>query len=82
MKTVIIIVYVKKRDAVIVVRMMKDSMAQLPDPRPTPPAGPGSYLPLQRITTADLMQGARAIIVLHQGEEYLLRITNKLILTR
>ena len=48
-------------------------------------------LPLQtcqperkRITTAELMQGAREIIVLHRGEEYLLRITKagKLILTK
>jgi hemin uptake protein HemP len=64
--------------------MMEDNMAQTPEPRPTPPTGPVSYPPRQRITTADLMQGARAIIVLHQGEEYLLRITKtgKLILTK
>jgi hemin uptake protein HemP len=38
----------------------------------------------KRITTAELMQGAREIIVLHHGEEYLLRITKagKLILTK
>ena len=48
-------------------------------------------LPLQtcqperkRITTAELMHGTREIIVLHRGEEYLLRITKagKLILTK
>jgi hemin uptake protein HemP len=38
----------------------------------------------KRIATADLMQGAREIILLHEGEEYLLRITKagKLILTK
>jgi hemin uptake protein HemP len=38
----------------------------------------------KRISTTDLMQGAREIIVLHKGEEYLLRITKagKLILTK
>ena len=36
------------------------------------------------VTTADLMQGAKEIIVLHRGEQYLLRITKsgKLILTK
>jgi hemin uptake protein HemP len=38
----------------------------------------------KRISTTDLMQGAREIVVLHRGEEYLLRITKagKLILTK
>jgi hemin uptake protein HemP len=38
----------------------------------------------QRIRTADLMQGAREVIIVHEGEEYLLRITKsgKLILTK
>ena len=38
----------------------------------------------RRIRTIDLMQGEREIILLHQGEEYLLRITKtgKLILTK
>jgi hemin uptake protein HemP len=59
-------------------------MAQIPEPRPIPPVVPVSGPPRQRITTADLMQGAQAIVVLHQGEEYLLRITKtgKLILTK
>lgn len=59
-------------------------MAQTLEPRHEPPTSPGSGPPRKRITTADLMQGARAIIVLHQGEEYLLRITKtgKLILTK
>jgi hemin uptake protein HemP len=38
----------------------------------------------KRVTTTDLMQGAKEIIVLHRGEQYLLRITKsgKLILTK
>jgi hemin uptake protein HemP len=59
-------------------------MAQAPEPRCKPPALPVSYPLRKRITTLDLMQGAREIIILHQGEEYLLRITKtgKLILTK
>ncbi|MFQ5881965.1 MAG: hemin uptake protein HemP [Candidatus Methylomirabilales bacterium] len=49
--------------------------------------GPGPPVPRpqrRRIHTADLMQGAREIILLHEGEEYVLRITKagKLILTK
>ena len=38
----------------------------------------------KRIRTAELMQGARKVILLHEGEEYVLRITKsgKLILTK
>jgi len=38
----------------------------------------------RRIKTIDLMQGEREIILLHEGEEYVLRITKtgKLILTK
>ena len=38
----------------------------------------------KHVTTTDLMQGAKEIIVLHRGEQYLLRITKsgKLILTK
>jgi hemin uptake protein HemP len=63
---------------------MEPSMAQSAEPRREPPALSGSYRPRKRITTLDLMQGAREIIILHQGEEYLLRITKtgKLILTK
>jgi len=59
-------------------------MAQTAVSRPEPLVSPVSRPPRKRITTADLMQGAREIIVLHQGEEYLLRITKtgKLILTK
>ena len=45
---------------------------------PAPPAGK------KRIKVADLMQGAREVILLHEGEEYILRITKakRLILTK
>ncbi|MGE3541030.1 MAG: hemin uptake protein HemP [Candidatus Tectimicrobiota bacterium] len=58
-------------------------MAEPAGPKREPPAPVGNA-PRRRITTAALMQGAREIIVLHQGEEYLLRITKsgKLILTK
>ncbi|MFQ5684705.1 MAG: hemin uptake protein HemP [Candidatus Binatia bacterium] len=49
----------------------------------------GLGLPVPRsqrrwIHTADLMQGAQKIVLLHRGEEYVLRITKagKLILTK
>jgi hemin uptake protein HemP len=40
--------------------------------------------PRQRVNTADLMRGGRELILLHEGEEYILRITKagKLILTK
>jgi len=59
-------------------------MAQIPESRHEPSTSPGARPQRKRITTADLMQGARAIIVLHQGEEYLLRMTKtgQLILTK
>jgi len=74
----------KLQDADIVARKMEGSMAQTPGPRHELPASSVSCPQRKRITTADLMQGAREIIVLHQGEEYLLRITKsgKLILTK
>lgn len=54
---------------------------------PSAPGEPPSYVPgryRKRITVADLMQGAREVILLHEGEEYILRITKagKLILTK
>jgi hemin uptake protein HemP len=59
-------------------------MIQTIAPGYKPPAAPMLRPPRKRISTADLMQGAREIIVLHHGEEYLLRITKsgKLILTK
>ena len=48
-----------------------------------PRSDPSGY-PRKRIATVDLMQGAREVILLHEGEEYTLRITKagKLILTK
>jgi hemin uptake protein HemP len=45
---------------------------------------PPSWSHRKRITTTDLMQGAREVIIVHEGEEYILRITKtgKLILTK
>ena len=59
-------------------------MAQTPVPQPASRVSPLSRPQRKRITTAALMQGARDIIILHHGEEYLLRITKtgKLILTK
>jgi hemin uptake protein HemP len=38
----------------------------------------------QRVSTTDLMRGGREVILLHEGEEYVLRITRtgKLLLTK
>jgi hemin uptake protein HemP len=54
---------------------------------PAQPSPSGSHLlwsQRRRISTADLMQGAREVILVHEGEEYVLRITKtgKLILTK
>ena len=70
--------------AILVARKMERNMAQPPEPRRESPALPAPYSLRKRITTVDLMQGAREVIILHQGEEYLLRITKtgKLILTK
>lgn len=59
---------------------MAPTLTQSSEP-PAPPMAPPQR---KRISTADLMQGAREIILLHHGEEYLLRITKsgKLILTK
>jgi hemin uptake protein HemP len=63
---------------------MEASMAQTPGPRHEALVSSLPRPQRKRITTAALMQGAREIIVLHHGEEYLLRITKagKLILTK
>ena len=54
---------------------------------PPQPSSAESHLPWsqrRRISTADLMQGAREVIIVHEGEEYVLHITKtgKLILTK
>ena len=43
-----------------------------------------SWSQRKRIGSTDLMQGAREVIIVHEGEEYVLRITKsgKLILTK
>jgi len=40
--------------------------------------------PRQRVSTTDLMRGSRELVLLHEAEEYILRITKtgKLILTK
>ncbi len=51
---------------------------------PSNPAAHPTWSERKRIRTADLMQGAREVIIVHEGEEYVLRITRtgKLILTK
>jgi len=48
------------------------------------PVARTSWSHRRRIKTVDLMQGERELILLHEGEEYILRITKtgKLILTK
>jgi hemin uptake protein HemP len=51
------------------------------------PSNPRFYTPCpprQRVSTTDLMRGSRELILLHEGEEYILGITytGKLILTK
>jgi hemin uptake protein HemP len=40
--------------------------------------------PRQQVSTTDLMRGSRELVLLHEGREYILRITKtgKLILTK
>lgn len=50
----------------------------------TAPEMPGrSVVKLRRITSEDLFAGVRELVIVHQGKDYCLRITNKgkLILT-
>ena len=47
-------------------------------PTPSEPTHPRFYIPRpprRRVSTADLMHGSRALILLHEGKEYILRIT-------
>jgi hemin uptake protein HemP len=52
--------------------------------QPSASASTLSWSKRRRISTADLMQGAREVILIDEGEEYVLRITKtgKLILTK
>jgi hemin uptake protein HemP len=54
---------------------------------PSGPRTPGYYpppAPRQRVSTTGLTCGSRELVVLHEGEEYILRITRtgKLIITK
>jgi hemin uptake protein HemP len=54
---------------------------------PSAPDNPGYYMPRpprQRVSATDLMRGGRELVLLHEGQEYILRITKtgKLILTK
>jgi hemin uptake protein HemP len=59
--------------------MHRQSPPQPGETRLSPPKSPR-----QRVSTAALMRGGRELILLHGGEEYVLRITKagKLILTK
>ena len=56
---------------------------KLPNPPPAQPTRPDSA-PAQTLTSAELMQGRREIVIEHQGERYRLQQTRngKLILTK
>ena len=59
----------------------------MPTEIPPQPSSAESHFPWsqrRRISTADLLQGAREVIIVHKGEEYVLRVTKtgKLILTK
>ena len=51
---------------------------------PPVPASLPSWPQRRRVSSAELMQGAREVVIMHAGEEYILRITKtgKLILTK
>jgi hemin uptake protein HemP len=54
---------------------------------PSTPSNPRYFTPRpprQRVNTTDLMRGSRELVLLHEGEEYISRITKagKLILTK
>ncbi|HWA39698.1 MAG TPA: hemin uptake protein HemP [Burkholderiales bacterium] len=51
--------------------------------QPGPSRSPLSVAPLKRVTTDELMGKAREIVIVHNGREYRLRLTQngKLILT-
>jgi hemin uptake protein HemP len=52
-------------------------------PQPTVTPAP-LFTPLRRIAVSDLMAGAKVVILMHDAQEYRLRLTqaNKLILTK
>jgi hemin uptake protein HemP len=58
---------------------VRDSMPGKPAKRPVP-----SSQPVKRIAVSDLLDGGREAVLLHDGDEYRLRLTSngKLILTK
>ncbi len=58
-------------------------MVKPPSPPQPQPARPGSAQP-QTLTSTELMQGRREVVIVHQGENYRLQQTRngKLILTK
>lgn len=57
--------------------MMQPEIPPVPAPLP-------SWPQRRRISSAELMQGGREVVIMHEGEEYILRLTKtgKLILTK
>jgi len=55
-----------------------------PHDHPAMPHPTDDQPPLQRVAVRDLMAGAEVVILVHNGQEYRLRLTraNKLILTK
>jgi hemin uptake protein HemP len=53
-------------------------------PQPSPAEPHLSWSQRRRISSAELMRGAREVIIVHEGEEYVLHLTKtgKLILTK
>ena len=53
-------------------------------PQPIEPRAHTSSSQRKRVSTTDLMHGRRVVVLLHEGAEYILRITKagKLILTK
>jgi hemin uptake protein HemP len=57
----------------------------MPSPaHPIPAPVPDTPSPIRRIAVGELLSGANQVILVHQGQEYHLRLTraNKLILTK
>lgn len=51
---------------------------------PSTPNNPSAPVPPRRIAVSDLLAGSEVVILVHNGQEYRLRLTraNKLILTK
>lgn len=55
-----------------------------PDPRPASDPLPANTLPSRAVSSEDLFQGGREVLIVHAGETYRLRLTRngKLILNK